>query len=333
MMNVMFTSVGRRTELLQAFRRSYQSLNLRGNIVATDVDPLAPAFQVADKTYIVPPFHDLNYVPTLIEICRRERIDLVFPLIDPDIPVLAEAKLRFERLGARTVVVPTRAAEIAADKWKTIEFFRDLGLRVPHSWLPGEIFPNSTEYPLFIKPRDGSAGIQSYVVYDRGELEFYLARVRRPLIQEYLPGPEITTDILSSLDSELLGIVSRLRLEVRWGEVAKGVTILDKRILEACKLISHRLPSIGPITVQCMMKEGTPHFTEINARFGGGAPLGFAAGMDSPKWILARAAGIPVEIAPIGEYVVGLHLTRCDHSYFIDSLEVAKLASHTVRPG
>src|SRR5207249_1264001 len=101
--------------------------------------------------------------------------------------------------------------------------------------------------------------------------------------------------------------VSRRRLEVRWGEVAKGVTLWDEGIAAACTRIAQALPAVGPITVQCMMKDGVPHFIEINARLGGGFPLGIAAGADSPRWLLARCAGLELEIPPPGSYQSGLY--------------------------
>ena len=45
--NVLFTSAGRRVELMRAFRKAYKQLGLRGSIVATDIDPLAPALKDA----------------------------------------------------------------------------------------------------------------------------------------------------------------------------------------------------------------------------------------------------------------------------------------------
>lgn len=61
MVNVLFTSVGRRMELLRAFKRAYANLGLSGHIVAVDIDPLAPALQEADRPYIVPRLSDPAY--------------------------------------------------------------------------------------------------------------------------------------------------------------------------------------------------------------------------------------------------------------------------------
>jgi len=328
--NVLFTSAGRRVELLRAFRRAYQSLGLAGRIVAVDVDPLAPALQVADRPYIVPRLTRPEYVPTLAEICRQEQISLLFPLIDPDIPVLSSHRRVLEMTGARLAVVSPEAVAITADKWLTVQFFARLGLSRPRSWLPGQLDLDTAEYPLFIKPRFGSAARDTFQVNNARELAFFSDYVSDPIIQEYLPGPEITNDVICDLEGRVLAVVSRRRIEVRWGEVAKGVTVYDPAITDACVRIARALPAVGPITVQCMMKDDVPHFTEINARLGGGVPLGIAAGVDSPRWLLARVAGLPVEIPPLGSYQVGLYLTRCDDSFFLTKEDYAHTASHRV---
>jgi carbamoyl-phosphate synthase large subunit len=327
-LNVLFTSVGRRVELLRAFRQAYADLGLSGNIVAVDIDPLAPALQEADRPYIVPRLSEPNYIPTLVEICRRERIHLIFPLIDPDIPVLARHRQVLESTGARVVVVPEESANIAADKWLTYQFFLKLGIPTPRSWLPEQICSAELEYPVFIKPRFGSAGKQTFKIHNKHELIFFIDYVPDPIVQEYLPGPEITNDVICDFEGNVLAVVSRQRIEVRWGEVVKGKTIYDPEIIQHCITIAKGLKAIGPITVQCILRDSKPYFTEINARFGGGAPLGIAAGVRSPHWFLALAAGLPLEVPPLGSYKVGLYLTRFDDSFFLSEDDHARIARY-----
>lgn len=325
---VLFTSVGRRVELIRAFRRAYETLGLPSQIVAVDIDPLAPALQEADASYLVPRLNSADYLPQLVDICGREQVNLVFPLIDPDIPVLAAHRQVIKATGARVAAVSTEAAEITADKWQTTRFFQGLDLPTPRSWLPDQVSSADLAWPVFIKPRRGSAAQHTFKVRTPDELAFFIGYVPDPIVQEYLSGPEITNDVICDLDGAVLAVVSRQRIEVRWGEVAKGVTIYDPAITAACVKIAQALPAIGPITVQCMMKDGAPYFTEINARLGGGVPLGVAAGVDSPRWLLARTAGIPVDIPPLGTYQTGLYLTRFDDSFFLTETDREQMASH-----
>ncbi len=325
--NVLFTSVGRRVELLRSFRRAYQTLGLSGKIVAVDMDPLAPALPEADVTYMAPRLDHSEYIPTLKEILRREQIAIVFPLIDPDIPVLAEHRATLEATGARLAVVSEQAAAIAADKWRTYEFFAEAGIPTPRSWLPDQLDSTDAEFPLFIKPRFGSASQHTFKVNDRRQFEFFSGYVPDAIVQEFLPGAEITNDVICDTHGKVLSVVSRERIRVRAGEVIVGKTVFDRAIAEVCVKIAEALPACGPITVQCMIGAQGPKFTEINARLGGGLPLGIAAGADSPAWLLATAAEIPIEIPPLGSYRQNVYLSRFDDSLFMTETERETMAS------
>ncbi len=330
--STLFTSAGRRVELLRAFRRAYETLGIPGAVIAADIDPLAPTLYAADRSYIVPPMSSEEYLPSLITLCRDERVKLIFPLIDPDIAVLAAHRDKLEGTGARLASVPLEAARLTADKWETLEFFHEIGLRAPPSWRSQEDVPAKATFPLFIKPRFGSAGKNAFKVNSRRELDFFAAYISDPIIQEFLPGPEITNDVICDLDGEILAVISRQRIEVRWGEVAKGVTLYDTQIEDACVRVAKSLRARGPITVQCIMNEGIPYFSEINARLGGGAPLGVAAGVDWPLWLLARAAGVRVDVPPLGTYKRPLYMTRFDDSFFLERERIEQISSLTLRP-
>jgi carbamoyl-phosphate synthase large subunit len=327
--NVLFTSVGRRVELVRAFRAAYPELGLEGRLLGVDIDPLAPALGDCDDAFIVPRIDQPHYVSTLVDLCARERVALVLPLIDPDIPVLAAHRDELDATGARTLVVPAEAALTVADKRATADLFADLDVPAPACWTAEQAQAGADlAFPVFVKPRFGSAGTHAHVAADRAELDFWLERVPEPLVQERLPGPEITSDVLCLDDGRVDAVVSRRRLEVRSGEVAKGVTVHDLEIARHCERIGEALRARGPITVQCLLREdGSPAFTEVNARFGGGAPLGFAAGMRAPQWLLAHAAGEPVQLPEPGSYEAGLYMTRYDESLFLREEERAALAS------
>ena len=101
-MNILFCSVGRRCELLKDFRRT---LGDKLKIVVTDNSTYAPALAFADVSYQVPLITDETYIPKILEICKKEQIDAITTLIDPEISILADHREQFEALGV-TVLAP-----------------------------------------------------------------------------------------------------------------------------------------------------------------------------------------------------------------------------------
>jgi carbamoyl-phosphate synthase large subunit len=323
---ILFTSAGRRVELLRAFQAAFTEVGIPGKVVVTDLDPLAPAFQVADSGYVVPGNQDPEYVPALVRICHAESIRLIFPLLDPDIPVLAKARDQLEATGARLAALGAAQAQMTFDKLATAEMFSRLSVPHPKTWTAEQASTLDLRFPVFIKPRFGSAGKHAFRAEDRRTLESLQLHVPDPVVQEYIEGPEVTNDVACSLGGEVWAVVSRRRIEVRWGEVAKGVTEHDPEVERQCVAIARGLEARGPITIQCLRAKEGAIFTEVNARFGGGVPLGIAAGVPSPAWYVAEAAGLPVHPPPIGTYQTGLYLTRYDGSFFLAESDVERIA-------
>jgi carbamoyl-phosphate synthase large subunit len=317
-------------ELLRAFRQAYRETGIAGRLLAADIDPLAPALHEADAGFLVPSLDDARYIPEISRLCRDEAVTLVFPLIDPDIPVLAHGREAIESSGARLAAVPAEAADLTRDKWRTYQWLTENDIPTPRTWLGSDVPSSGLEFPLFVKPRFGSAGKQGFRAQTQEQLRFFLEYVPDPVVQPFVDGAEVTNDVFCGLDGQVWAVVSRRRIEVRWGEVAKGETVQDEVIRTHCVTIARGLKAIGPITVQCLTQPGKPLFTEINARFAGGAPLAFAAGVPAPRWYLEEAAGRKVTAPPLGSYRAGLSLTRYDESFFLDEGARARLARRGV---
>ena len=50
--NVLFTSIGRRVELIKAWKIAYADLGINGQIIGTDIDRLAAASNFVDSFHI-----------------------------------------------------------------------------------------------------------------------------------------------------------------------------------------------------------------------------------------------------------------------------------------
>ena len=87
-MKILFTSVGRRVELMQAFRKAADELGVSLTIIGADITPSAPALFFCDETKIVCRIREPEYIPQLLEICETEKVDCLIPTIDTDLLLL-----------------------------------------------------------------------------------------------------------------------------------------------------------------------------------------------------------------------------------------------------
>ncbi len=319
MFNVLMTSAGRRVELLHAFR---EALNGRGNIFAADCDPTAPTLFAADRAGLLPMVSDPHYVEALLQMCRDWGINLVVPLIDPELLILAEKRDLFLARNIVLAVSNEQSIAIANDKLRTAQFFDDIGVPTPvtfdiREYLHDGEVQGLLQFPVIVKPRTGSGGKQVSVCRDHSEVIYCSSKLREDdcVVQEYLTGNEITIDVLSNGHGDLIEMVPRQRLKTRGGEVERGVTIDCDDFVCFVQSIVAALNPYGVINLQCFYTPQGPIFTEINARFGGGYPLAHVAGARFPELLIDLAIGKTV-IPRVGHYKRNILMTRYDSAFY-----------------
>ena len=288
-MRILFTSAGRRVELMQAFTAASEKTGIPLELYGADMNPHAPALAFCQRQVIVPRIKSDEYLPALREICAREAIDALIPTIDTDLLLLAENRESFG--GTKVLIAAPDKVALCRDKRHTAEYLHSLGLLSPAPVDDVQAYDGG--FPAFIKPRDGSSSIFAYRANTPAELEAYARQVPDYIIQPFIAGTEYTVDIFCSLEGEPLLITPRIRLAVRAGEVLQTRIRQDDRIIAECRALAKDFAPRGQITVQLIRREetGEDWYIEINPRFGGGAPLSIKAGADSAELTLRMLAG------------------------------------------
>ncbi len=324
-MNILFTNIGRRVALVKHFREVFKELSIKGKLVGADLSFTAPAIHIVDKKYQICPISSVNYIPELRNICVNENIDVLISLLDTDLFILAENKKEFEEIGTKVLISSKEVVDICRDKVKTYKFLKTNCIDTPKLVKYEEVLSGENNFfPLILKPSKGSASKGVKKINNLDELNFHYYKIEDPILQEYVTGTEYTVDVLVDLEGKIRCIVPRERLEVRAGEVSKGVTVKDQRIIIVVqKCIDALKGALGPITVQGFLNnEGKYKITEINPRFGGGHPLSIAAGADFPRWIIEFFLGTNPKIK-IDGWNEGVVMLRYDDAIFvnIDNIE------------
>lgn len=319
--HILFTSVGRRVELLRAFKDASLCTGINLRIYGTDMDETAPALLWCNEARIVCRINDDDYIPTLLGICRRDRIDLLIPTIDTDLLKLAEAREQFEALGTRVLIADPEMVALCRDKRRTGAFFESCGLDAPKAYDEWAKYPGP--FPCFIKPKDGSSSIDAYRVDTREQLEQFASKVADYIVQPFISGREYTIDAFCDYEGRPVSIVTRERLAIRAGEVLKTRIDLDSQMFSEAHKILDKFRPRGPITIQLIRDEvnGRDWYIEINPRYGGGAPLSMKAGARTAEWVLRWLA--EEELHAIGADMVsdGVVLSRFDDSAIVYTRE------------
>ena len=290
-MNILFTSSGRRVELIKIAKEVVERFG--GSIFCVDSDPSAPTSQFCNVFEKVPQISSAEYIPTLLDFCKRHKIDILIPLLDTELIPIAENVNSFKKLGVLVNISSVDVVKICRDKMLTQKFFCENSILNPS--VKEDINVDNVKYPLFIKPIDGSSSVMSYKVNNARELEFFKTYVQKPIIQQFIEGDEYTIDVCCDFNSKPITVVPRQRISVRAGEIQKGKTVKDAEIINKAKDIVAKLKPYGHITIQCIKNKDGVFFTEINPRFGGGAPMSISAGANSIENLVRLKLGEELE--------------------------------------
>lgn len=316
---VLFTSAGRRIELIEAFTRAAKSLGLKPIWHTTDVERDIAAGFVADCKHHVPKITSRDYIPALLRIVRREKIDLLIPLIDSDLPKLARAREAFARAKCGALISSEKIVRTCRDKMRTFKFLSEHGIDTPQTWTPEELgHRRRHRFPYFLKPKFGSASKGNFIVRDAETLKAFAPTVPNVIIQEFVKGVEHTLDVYTGYDGRPRCVVPRIRIEVRGGEVTKAQTVKHQGIMETGRRVAETLGGcVGLITIQLILTPaGRIRVIEVNPRFGGGVPLAIQAGANFPKWLLAEWLGRKPRIR-LDHFQDGLMMLRYHQSFFL----------------
>ena len=99
-MNILILSSGTRNKVVQYFKTALKG---KGKVICTDMSNLAPSIYEADQFYTVPRMTAPGYMDVILDICKKEKVDGVLSLIDPELSLLAENKERFAAVGTTVI--------------------------------------------------------------------------------------------------------------------------------------------------------------------------------------------------------------------------------------
>ncbi len=317
-MNILLTSAGRRTYMVDYFKEALRGEGLV--FVANSV--MSPAMYRGDGHFLTPLIYHEEYIPFLLKLCREQRISLLVSLFDIDLPVLSAHRDDFAEVGTMVAVSDPETLACCNDKFRMFRVLEDAGIPTPRTWLDADgilkvLLHGETDWPIYVKPRFGMGSLGVLKARSEEELraafsmcgheiagtylcyESAAAPGQAVIAQEQCAGNEYGLDVISDLQGRYVTTIVRRKMGMRSGETDEAVILGPQdRAYEVLRSTGERIAALlkpkGLIDVDVMMDEGsfTPFVIDMNARFGGGYPFSHLAGADVPRayvlWMQGR---------------------------------------------
>lgn len=281
-------------------------------IVGTDMSDDKTILQLVDVYYRVPPATDPKYVCALLDICKKEKVDILLPFMSAELLPLIDRKDEFEIIGTKVSVSDRRSVEITTNKYLFYEFLKENGLPVPRFARVSKAdelldackecgYPNNA---VCVKATElsGSRGIRIVrpdvsrfdILFNEKPNSFYTTmddllstlreRIEMPemMAMEYLPGMEGSVDLIAD-HGEILYMAYRESTVNLHSIPQAGVLKENKEAYEISKTVIKALGLTGSADLDFKNdKDGHPVLMEINPRIAATMQIFKEGGLNLP---------------------------------------------------
>ncbi len=185
----------------------------------------------------------------------------------------------FERLKFKNILNNRlKIIEEVSDKLRIAKRFKSIG--IPHPDTEPLDKASGLKFPMMVKPRSGSGGIQNTIVRNEDELASFKARsdAGEFIAQEFVYGTPCSASLIGTgddaaivaLNEQLIGVPWLTRLPFAYcGNITPFSTIFNKEMIEYAKQIALEFRLSGSNGVDFLLTEKDVVAIEVNPRFQG----------------------------------------------------------------
>lgn len=290
-------------------------------LIGVDLNKDETILQMFDAAYQVPRGDDPGYTDALLDICRKENVDILLPIMSVELNALAGSRARFEAEGTIISVSASEALTIANNKRRLFDYMKRNGLpcaeyQAVHS--KEEVVRAARElgYPkkrVCIKAEEGS-GSRGFRILDGSSSRFMSFLHEKPtsgsmhleefldileeaeefptlIVMEYLPGEEYSVDLLAD-KGRVLYAGCRRSLRMENSIMLEAEVVDNETVLDLCRLVTEKLELDGNIGFDIRERsDGTPFIMECNPRITAGIPFFALAGLNLPYLCIKKLLG------------------------------------------
>ena len=302
-MNILFTNAGRRTYLIE-FALELCHIYNDLNIFVSDCDSTVPSFSL-DKNIIsikTPKVinNENNYFSILKKEIIENKIDLLIPLSDLDLGILAIHRNELIDLKCFPVVSNKKFIDSCMDKKKFYEFCHREKLMTPE--LIDKKSINEANLPIVRKNILGSGSNDLKFIKYIEEINFEKSNC--VIYQKLILGSEYHIDILNDLQGNYISHCVKEKVLMRSGETDKAFVVHNKLLDKFAFKISKATKHVGNLDCDIIVDEKKDIYCiDFNPRFGGGYPITHLSGMNYIKTIIDLYLGRKISLPKIPDKI------------------------------
>lgn len=275
-------------------------------LIGADMNRDDTILQMCDAYYQVPRGSDPRYVDVLLDICKKEQVDVVIPIMSVELEILSANQQRFREIGTTVSVSSLDSLKIANNKLALFEYLKQQNLPCPQ-YVPVQSVADVDEAmkvigsPVVFKANEGS-GSRGMRIIDPSKSRFDILFHEKPNscyttledfkqtlsegemppmhAMEYLPGDEYTVDLLAE-NGVVKYAMCRRGLNVQSSIILDGIVEEEPEITEMCAMVAQRLKLTGNIGFDIKKRaNGEPVIMECNPRATAGVSEFVASGVN-----------------------------------------------------
>lgn len=304
-------------DLINVLRDNYDHEEIK--VVGINCEDTALLRKGVDAGYVVPRITEPDYIPIVIDICKKEGVDVIIPFITAELPIMAANKELIESHGIKVSVTSQASLDAAGNKIALSERYPDLmpKQKVVHSLSDIADFADEIGYPdkkfcCKLPNRCGGLGFaiidevlgKDLTIYNKFGINRYitfdmlmiLARnCNEPLIlQEYEEGTDYSMCALADNGEMLYGLGFEASL-MAFGSAMFAEINQNDAAYEISRQIIKDTGIDGNVCFDFILKpDGGVKLLEVNPRVSATLPFIAKAGLNLPYLRCRQLLGFDV---------------------------------------
>lgn len=289
-------------------------------LIGADMNHDDTMLQMVDRYYTVPRGDDPSYAAAILDICVKEHVDVVIPIMSVELVTLAQHEDQFKKAGVTLSISNLESLKIANNKLSLFEYMLANGIPTPKFCAVDSVEDvdraiEQVGVPVVFKTTEGS-GSRGMRIIDPSKSRFDILFHEKPtsayvtlqdfketlregdmpkmLAMEYLPGHEYSVDLLCE-DGNVLYSLCRRGLNVQTSIILDGIVEDKPEITQLCSQVAEKLKLTGNIGFDVKERsDGTPVIMECNPRVTAGISEFTASGVNLLYLNIKRCLGEPI---------------------------------------